>query len=158
MEKLEALEREEEKLEAEGFYQSDDEEIVSRVLRQIDLASRADVSIRLLSLSDRIGRGGDQGRCQADCREEGSAQEAVPEQEHAQEPTRLAPKDPARLAQAIHHRNEADRTRPQAFGEEGREARGQGEGGLRGLQGSERCRRAGWYGCGRGGGWTFCRY
>lgn len=29
MEKLEALEREEEKLEAEGFYQSDDEEIVS---------------------------------------------------------------------------------------------------------------------------------
>jgi nucleolar GTP-binding protein len=30
MEKLEALEREEEKLEAEGFYQSDDEEIVSR--------------------------------------------------------------------------------------------------------------------------------
>lgn len=30
-EKLEALEREEEKLEAEGFYKSDDEEIVSLV-------------------------------------------------------------------------------------------------------------------------------
>jgi nucleolar GTP-binding protein len=40
MEKLEALEREEEKLEAEGFYQSDDEEIVSGHGRCCGLSDR----------------------------------------------------------------------------------------------------------------------
>lgn len=46
MEKLEALEREEEKLEAEGFYQSDDEEIVSRLHWQYLVGPANDIDNR----------------------------------------------------------------------------------------------------------------
>lgn len=115
-EKLEALEREEDRLEAEGFYKSDDEEIVGGASSsaRLGLSSGMETNPPYACAPARLGGGGVPRRGRPDPSQKGDDQEALPGPQQAQEPAGHPAQAPVADALPAVDDSPVRRTRPVA--------------------------------------------